>query len=350
METMSNNVLQCDLEHILKHTKDVWECLRNQKIFITGGTGFIGAWMLESFAYANHVYELNAEAVVLTRNLEVFKDKAPHLAESSAIKFCVGDVRDFIFPEGNFRYIIHAATEASAKLNDENPLLMFDTIVAGTRRCLDFSIKTNAEKILYLSSGAVYGKQPLGITHINEEYMGTPDSTDPRSSYGIGKRTAELLCALYSTQYGLHVNIARCFAFVGPYLPLNTHFAIGNFIRDSMKGGPVVVNGDGAPYRSYLYSSDLAIWLWTILMKGDNCRPYNVGSEESMSIAQVAQKVAQLIGNVQVNILLKPSPNKSPERYVPSTKRLSDEMGLEQTVLLDEAILKTARWNGWTGC
>jgi len=337
-----DNPLKDDLDRILAHTEGLWEELRGKRLFITGGTGFIGCWLLESFVWANDNLDLNASALVLTRNYDTFQKKAPHLAANPAIQFRIGDVRNFNFPEGEFSHIIHAATLAGAKLNDENSLLMFDTIVEGTRHTLDFAVHCKAKKFLLTSSGAVYGRQPPELSHILEDYCGAQDPADPKSAYGEGKRAAELLCTLYSKKYSIETKIARCFAFVGPYLPLDIHYAIGNFIRDGLNGGPIQVNGDGTPYRSYLYAADLAIWLWTILFKGDSCRAYNVGSEEDVTIAELANTVAQCFQKpIEVRIAKTPDPGKPTERYVPSTKRARKECGIHQIIDLREGIRRT---------
>ena len=319
------NPLAGDLDEILEQTSGVWEELRGQKIFITGGTGFFGCWLLESFAWAN--------------------EKVPHLASNPAIKFHIGDVRNFEFPEGEFSHVIHAAaTSAVATFNNEDPLVKFDTIVEGTRRTLDFAVKCGAKKVLYTSSGAVYGKQPSEMTHIPEDYNGAPDSTDIKSAWGESKRAAEFLCAYYANKYNLEIKIMRCFSFIGPYLPFDIHYAIGNFIRDALSGGAIQVNGDGTPRRSYLYASDLMIWLWTIFFKGVSCRPYNVGSENDVTIAELADIVVRCFkGSIEVKIAKLPTPNMPAERYVPSTNRAQTELGLKQTVSLEEAIKRTVK-------
>ncbi|MDQ2100459.1 MAG: NAD-dependent epimerase/dehydratase family protein [Tychonema bourrellyi B0820] len=331
-----------DLNHILTHTDGLWEEFREQRIFITGGTGFFGRWLLESFAWANDQLGLKAEAVVLTRNLEAFRKKAPHLVANPAIRFHLGDVKSFEFPEGSFSHVIHGATEASAKLNQEAPLLMLDTIVQGTRQTLEFARHCGAKKFLLTSSGAVYGKQPPDMTHISEDYQGAPDTMNVRSAYGEGKRMAELLCAIYAKQYRIETKIARCFAFVGPYLPLDGDFAIGNFIRDGIQGGKIRVNGDGTPYRSYLYATDLAIWLWKILVKGDVCRPYNVGSDKDITVADLAYTVSSMFDlGLDVLISQEAMPGKPSERYVPSTERATFELQLQALISLEESIKRT---------
>ena len=345
MSDTTGNPLAADLEYILEHTSDLWENIRQARIFITGGTGFFGCWLLESFIWANEKLGLNASAVVLTRNYEAFYKKAPHLATHPNVKFHIGDVRDFEFPDTEFSYIIHAATEASTKLNEENPLLMYDTIVQGTRRTLDFAKYCGAKKFLLTSSGAVYGKQPPDITHIPEDYHGAPNAQDPTSAYGMGKRAAEHLCILYSKQHDIETKIARCFAFVGPYLPLDIHYAIGNFIRDGLKGGPIHVKGDGKLYRSYLYAADLTIWLWTILLMGEMCHPYNVGSGNDLTIGDLAYNVANVSNPKPEVKISKPLTNIiNVERYVPSVERAESELGLREGIGLKDSIKKTINW------
>ncbi len=273
---MPDNPLAADLDEILVRLRPIAGELKGARIFITGGTGFFGCWLLESFAWINERLNLGASALVLTRKPEAFHKKAPHLATRTDIRFHTGDVRDFDFPKETFSHFIHAATEASAQLNDNHPEIMLDAIVQGTRHTLDFAKACGAQNFLLTSSGAVYGPQPSELTHLPEEFNGGPDITRFQSAYAEGKRMSELLCAIQARQTGLQVKIARCFAFVGPRLPLDAHFAIGNFIRDAMKGGPIKVNGDGTPFRSYLYAGDLMVWLWTILLRGVSNRPYNV--------------------------------------------------------------------------
>jgi dTDP-glucose 4,6-dehydratase len=223
---------------------------------------------------------------------------------------------------------------------------MLDTIIAGTRRVLDFSVACRAEKLLFASSGAVYGPQPPDITHMPETYGGAPGLADPNADYGEGKRVAELLCAIYQNNHGLKSKIARCFAQIGPHLPLDIHFAVGNFIRDVIGGGPIRVNGDGTPYRSYLYTADLVIWLWTILINGKSCWPYNVGSEEALTIKALAHTVADVLASgMPITVNGVSDPAQKPSRYVPDTKRAQMDLGLRQTVGLREAISKTAAWN-----
>ena len=339
------NALSEDLNHIMAHTIGLWDELRNKRIFVTGGTGFFGNWLLESFVWANDQLDLNATAFVLTRDLESYRSKAPHLAGHSSINFVKGDILSFDFPPGDFPYLIHAATETGYALYDQDPLQAFEMIVSGTRRMLEFARQAQVTKFLFTSSGAVYGSQPPHMMHVPEDYQGVSSLSDSKIVYGEGKRVAELLCSLHAQKYGFEVKTARCFAFVGPYLPLDQHFAIGNFIRDALQGGPICVQGDGTPYRSYLYAADLAIWLWTILFRGESCRPYNVGSDVALQIKDVAISVAREVTGAEVVVKGVPDTSRAAQRYVPDVSRARRELGLSVEISLPEGVRRTMLWN-----
>jgi nucleoside-diphosphate-sugar epimerase len=258
-----------------------------------------------------------------------------------------GDVRSFSFPDGEYSYVIHAATEASAKQASEVPLEMLSTIIAGTERTLEFAATHGTRKFLLTSSGAVYGKQPADVTHVPESYAGAPDLLDASNVYAEGKRIAELLCALYRSKASLECKIARCWGFCGPHLPLDQHFAIGNFIGDVLAGRPIQIQGDGTPRRSYLYAADLAVWLWTMLFRGPGLVPFNVGSAHDVSILELAQTVATTLKpQTVIRVAQQAVTGTAPQRYVPCVDRAREMLGLRQTVGLEECIRRTAQWYG----
>lgn len=341
--------LEQDLDNILQQSSTVWPELRGARLFITGGTGFIGRWLLESLRHADQSLSLGVQATILTRDPQAFRRKAPHLADHAGFHFIAGDVCNFESPAGEFTHIIHAATDASAELNERDPRRMFDTVIQGTRRALDFAVEKSVDRVLFLSSGAVYGQQPWEMEHVAEDWIGSPSCTDPRAAYAEGKRAAEMLCAIYQKQFGTKIAIARIFALLGPFLSLDIHFAAGNFIRDAMQGRPVIVNGNGLPCRSYLYASDLTVWLWHMLVRAEPGKPYNVGSDESVSIRDMAERVSHVLGNGEYQVLGAKDMGWNPGRYVPDTSLIGNNLGLRRTVSLDEAIRRTALWHGWKG-
>jgi dTDP-glucose 4,6-dehydratase len=331
---------------IVKNSLAVWKELHHAKLFITGGTGFYGTWFLYSLVQAELRLGLEVKVVVLSRNPQRFLAGNPFLQNRPFLSFVEGDIRTFPFPKGKFSHVIHAATEASERLNKENPLLMIDTIVEGTRRALDFAVQAGAQHFLHTSSGAVYGDLTASIGLVREDYRGGPDLSQPKWAYGEGKRLAELLCCIYGERHGIAVKNARCFATIGPGLPLDTHFAIGNFIADALAGRDIVIKGDGTPVRSYIDVRDLANWLLHILVFGKGGNAYNVGSEEGFSIAEIAEKVRSLLAPERsVRILGQPIPQQLASVYVPSTLKARDELGLTLAIPLEQSILNTGAWS-----
>ena len=334
-----------DLDHVLTHTRQLWPEVRGRRIFLTGGTGFFGPWLVETFAHANQMLGLGGELVVLTRDPAATRERLPHYGHLAGVTLHRGDVRRFEPPGGAFDIVIHGAAESSQQGHAGDQRHMFDTIVDGTRETLGVARAAGSRRYLLISSGAVYGRQPAELSHIGEDYTGGPELSDARSAYGEGKRAAEMLAAIAAGGGGLSVRVARCFAFVGPHLPLGIHFAIGNFIRDAMAGGPIRIAGDGTAVRSYLYMADLAIWLWTLALSPIASGAYNVGSEEALSILETARAVAAACApDARVEVNGTDARPFQTHRYVPCTKRAASHLDLRQTIGLASAIERTCCW------
>ncbi len=345
MKTAHNPLTQ-DLDALLAAGEHLWEGLRGARIFVTGGTGFFGRWLVESFVHINRTRELGANMVLLSRDPSAFAASGAHLLVDGSVTLVQGDVRHFIAPAGSFTHVIHAATDSSGLQKQQGRLQMADTILTGTRRILDFARDSGAKRMLYVSSGAIYGRSRDAAIPIAETTATAPLITDPAIEYDEAKRMAEALCVLYQREFNVPVSIARGFSFVGPHLPLDTHFAIGNFIRDALAGKSIRVSGDGSAVRSYLYAADLARWLWTILLDGKPAQAYNVGSGEAVSIAALATAVQQAIDpKLSVEILGKPVAGAPLNYQVPDITRAEAELGLRPTVSLAESIRRTAEWH-----
>ena len=337
-----------DLQHVEHHTRALWNCARGKRIFLTGGTGFFGVWLLESLAHCNRALGLGVSALALCRDPDAVLARLPHLRGESSIRWLQGDVRDFGFPDGEFEFVVHgAAPSASASKLDALDLL--STIIDGTRRTIAFARERHAKHFLFVSSGAVYGPQPESITHIPEEYRGGPNWIHPIAAYAEGKRIGEMMCSILARHSAIDVSIARCFAFVGPHFPLDQHFAIGNFIADAMAGRNILIHGDGTPMRSYLYAGDLAVWLWALLFRNGNSggvpAVYNVGSGEALCIRDLAEQVAaELNPNLRIEVSQARIPGSPLLQYVPDVRKAAEHLGLRQHIGLGQAIRRTAAW------
>lgn len=301
-----------------------------KRLFITGGTGFLGKSMLDyRWRHPEWLWS-KADWTVLSRSPEIFIAKNSVLAKQQGVSFVAGDVRDFAFPDGRFDAIIHAATSAVTTLSDDE---MTSVVCDGTRHVVDFAKTVGCGKIILTSSGAVYGPR---VAPASEH-----DECLPVTAYGKGKLQAERMLL----DSGLDVKIARCFAFVGPYLPRTIHYAIGNFIQNCMDGKPIVINGDGTPLRSYMYADDLVEWLFAILQRGVSGRPYNVGSDKALSIRDLAESVRDVLGTKnEIVVNGKAVPDATPSVYVPNIARAGNELDLEMKIQIENAIkLSTMR-------
>jgi nucleoside-diphosphate-sugar epimerase len=342
-----DNPLTTDLDAAVERGEHFLRPLAGERVFVTGGTGFVGAWLLELLSWANRRLDLDLRVTVLTRSPGAFARFMPHIHHDSHVECVLGDVRDFAFPNGTYAAIVHGAASSDNTWNLGHPGEAVDTIVSGTRRTLEFARQCGAHRFLLLSSGAVYGRQPADVAKLDEEHAGAPALVGTaEAAYGEAKRVAEVL-AFLAVGGGLEVVAARIFSCYGPFLPLSAHFAIGNFIRDALLGRPVTVRGDGSPVRAYLYGADLAVGLLACLTGGEPGRAYNIGGEEAVSLGALAHLIAALVEPpVTVRILGEPGPS---DRFVPDASRARRVLGFWPAVSLEQGLRATIAWARDTG-
>lgn len=311
-------------------------------VLLTGGTGFFGKAILRYIA-SHPVLTEQLRVTVLSRHPQSFILQHPEFQYLSWLKFVAADVLKPLDTLEAVDWIIHAAAVSSSQ-HMPTPLERYLQIVEGTRNVLDYAIRCNVQKLLYVSSGAVYGQLEHHSGPIPESVMGHLDPLSTVNAYANAKRTAEQLCMLYSNQNPLEVVVARCFAFVGPDLPHHIHFAIGNFIHDALTQDKIVVKGDGSPLRSYLYQDDLARWLLALLEHGQHGQAYNVGSDQAVSIRSLATLVRDLIAPEKtVQVIGQPNAlGNRIDEYVPNIDKINNTLGLEMLYDLKQSILRTA--------
>ena len=325
--------------------------MSSSRILLTGGTGFFGCALLRAWMAASRTGVPVPAVTVLTRSPGAFLERRPEFSNLPWLEFHIGDVcvPDTLPKRGVISHILHAATDSTLGPR-LTPLQRYTQIVDGTRNLLEFAVTRGVKRFLLTSSGAIYGPQPVDVERIPEDWTGSPSLLVPSNAYGLGKRAAEHLCALFRDEYGLEPVIARCFAFVGRDLPLDVHFAIGNFIRDALRADAIKVAGDGTPLRTYLDQDDLAHWLITLLDGGRAGEAYNVGSDEVVSIAELANLVRDVLApHKSVCIQGGTGEAAGRNRYVPDIRKATGELGLGVRVTLAEAIRRTGEFHRTDG-
>lgn len=334
---MDNTVIAKACSFILANSSCNFGMLKNKRLLIAGGTGYYGKWFLQSFAYINEKLKLGAEMYVISRSPESFLCEYPAFAKYDRIYFIKGDVRNFQFPSGSFSYLIHAATKVVSGQEKSNHDEMMKVAEYGTENLMRFARYAGVERMLLTSSGAIYGPQPYNVSNMPETSPALPTTI-----YGKAKKLSEDICL----SSGVPCTIARCYASVGPWLRLDVQYAVGNFIRNVLRGEPIFIKGDGRPYRSYLYTADLISWLWTILLKGGSGEAYNVGSDIPVSIAELAQAVIDAAStDAVIEYGMKPDFSVPAPRYVPDVSKIKNSLGTAQHFNLKEGIKNTITWH-----
>jgi nucleoside-diphosphate-sugar epimerase len=314
--------------------------LTGRSIFVTGGTGFLGKTLLDYLHECALAADGAFRVTVLSRSPERFLARWPEYRDLDWLTFRRGDLQNFPAPEADVTDFVHGAADTHDVVDK---MAWIDQIVTGTSNALRWALAAGARRFLLISSGAVYGSQPTTVPRLREDYGGAPPTTSLLSVYGQAKRMAEQVCTVFGATNALDTVIARCFAIAGPHVPFDGPYAIGNFIRDALSGNVIRVRGDGLTVRSYLFGRDVAHWLTTLLVRGKAGEAYNVGSDNPLTVADLARTVASILAP-QARVLFENASGSDQGRsiYVPDIAKaqrlgLAVETGLRDSIRLSAA-------------
>ena len=323
-----------DLAEIVVHSKNSLLELEGSKIVILGGTGFIGKWLLSTLNFAKEVLNLRYDVCVVTRST----DRAKREFRKSKIEFIQHDLSQSLLDLPYADFYIHAATPSVPSRGSKDPFLVANSTLNGSISIFNAVVKSKSTRsILYLSSGAVYGKQSLNQSFLEEGVATIPNST--LGLYGHTKLIGESIFAQIHLDTGIPISTPRLFAFLGPHISLNDHFAIGNFLRDAREKKQISISGNPNTVRSYLYPTDLLINLLQLIVKPQR-KPINIGSALPYTMLEVAEQLSVMFGNLPIEIL---GANKEISRYVPEIDWMLNE-GFTQKVGIIEGL---SRWDSW---
>lgn len=321
--------------------------LRAATVLVTGGTGFVGTWLAQTVACLNDAFEFKMRLILMATHPEVLHQTAPHLARRVDIRLLEQDVRNLSEIPGEVQFIVHAAGTPDSRFHASNPIRTLETYGMGSHAVYAAASRLpELRKILHLSSGLVYGHQGQEGGAIHERMFSGFNPSVPGAVYAEAHRAAEAISAAFRSQSGLPVTLARLFTFLGPFQLLDRPWAVNNFMRDALRGGPIRVQGDGETVRSFMYGADLAAWLLGLLAAGRNGVAYNVGSPEGIQLKELAHKIAGLVSPrpvVELNTL--PQAHIPRTAWVPDVTLIRNELQVTLTHDLDGALQRTLEWN-----
>ncbi len=343
---MINYNIESDLSFIFQECKNQFEILSNKSILITGGTGFFGKWFLELIFYTNKNFNTNIFITVITRNKNKIFLENPHYKNNKFLNIIEIDILNLKNINQKFDFLLHmATTSARETYNGETDTNKVNTLVNGTKNIMKLAIQNNISKILFTSSGVVYGPSLKDKKKESDIF----DSLDLEKKNGLakGKLLAEDIISNLSSENNINYKIARCFSFVGPYLPLDIHYAIGNFINDAKFNNKIIINGNGSPYRSYLYISDTLIWLIKLFISNEE-GIFNIGSERKIKIIDLANMIRDIVAPSKKVIIQKKEMeegNFKRDIYLPNTSKIRNACNVKEWTTLEESILKTSKFS-----
>lgn len=339
-----NKIIEEDTIEIIE--KINYEDLKNSTVLITGASGMIGSYIVNTLITLNNIKNSNIKIIILVRN----KNKlSKNILNNNNIKILEQDVINKINVSEKLDYIIHAASPASPTIMKDHP---FETNIAntvGTYRTLELAIKKKVKSYLFISSREIYGQPQRGQIIFKENgNLGYVDHLVPRNGYAEGKKAAENLCMCAKDEYGINAKIVRLAHTYGPGMSLTDGRVQADFLRNVINCEDIIMKSTGESIRTYTYISDAIIAIFKILLEAKDT-VYNVSTEiGKTSIKQLAELLANL-SNTRVIIDVKAGAvnkkgNSSFTEGILSSDKIKNELNWEAKYSLNEGFKRTIEY------
>jgi UDP-glucuronate decarboxylase len=327
MSNLDNNsinyIILEDIARIVESTPVDWRILATKRVLITGASGFLPAYLVETLLYLNRVQGLDIHITALVRNHDNFIKRFAHHLDNPNLSALIQDVVKPISLDLPHHYIIHAASQASPKYYGIDPVGTLSANVLGTMQLLELARNHPIDSFMYFSSGEVYGETQ--ITPTKESDYGYIDPTSVRSCYAESKRMGENMCVSWHAQYQIPTKIVRPFHTYGPGMQLDDGRVYADFVRDVINGRSIVMKSDGLATRAFCYLADATAGFFTVLLKGENAIPYNIGnSEAEINILNLANLLVDLYPEKKLQVIKEPVTTNNSYLQSPIQKNCPD--------------------------
>ena len=329
-----------DLDACFNNTQAIQD-LKNKVIYISGSSGFMGSWLLEAIRYLNESHGFNTKAYATAKEPELMMKRNPHLFSENVESLKI-DVRSLFEIPSDVTHVVNLAGVPDVRVHASDPLRVMDTNIQGVCNMLSASSRLPMlEKFIHLSSGLIYGKVDSEL--ITEKELGTLEMASPSTCYVESKRVAETYCQVYRSQFRMPIVTLRPFTFIGPHQSIEMPWAINNFIKDAINGGPIRILRNEANRRSCMYPADMVNLILRTMARGESGDSFNLGSDDSKSMSDIAEIVSRCFSKkIMVELPINKSTDKS--IFVPSMKKSSAKLKFELKYNVETSIKKTIEW------
>ena len=342
-----NEIIINDINEIVHNKQVDWKQLFGCTVLVTGATGILGSYVVFVLMLLNSKYASDIKIIAVSRSKERADKLLSKYNDSDNLVCVFQDVCNPIDLSGKIDYIFHAASNASPKFYNIDPVGIIDANVIGTRNILNLAKEKNVKSMIFFSSGEVYGssEQDKLLTETNYGYI---DINNIRNCYSESKRLGEIMSVSWSHQYNVPVKIARLFHTYGPSMVLDDGRVFADFIKNIVLGNNITIKSSGESLRAFCYINDAIIGLFLLLLKGENKEAYNIGNpDQEITIKNLALKLINLVPDKKLDVVFEKHENinylASPlNRNCPDIFKLS-QLGWSPSITLDDGFLRVIK-------